>query len=137
MTGVRHLDRSGLHIRVVAAGRVLMGPGRADLLEQIGALGSIAAAGRALGMSYKRAWDLVEATQHAFGTKLVEGSRGGEGGGGARLTADGARVLALYRAVEASASETSRDALRALEGIPAGHGTPSGKTRGSRVALPD
>ena len=92
-----------------------MGPGRADLLELVGTLGSIAAAGRAMGMSYKRAWDLMEAMQDAFGTRLVDAARGGEGGGGATLTADGAQVLALYRAIEASAASASADAIRSLE----------------------
>ena len=107
-----------------------MGPGRADLLEHIRTLGSIAAAGRALGMSYKRAWDLVEATQDAFGTRLVDGSRGGEGGGGARLTPDGERVLALYRAIEASGAAASREALHSLEEILERHGTSPKKAGG-------
>jgi molybdate transport system regulatory protein len=77
------------------------GPGKADLLEGIAAEGSIAAAGRRMGMSYRRAWSLVEEMNAAFARPLVDSSRGGAQGGGARLTADGAAVLAHYRALEA------------------------------------
>ena len=66
-----------------------MGPGRADLLELIQATGSIAAAGREMGMSYKRAWALVEAMNRQFRAPVVEAAKGGAGGGGARLTETG------------------------------------------------
>ena len=78
----------------------MLGPGKADLLERIAATGSIAAAGRSMGMSYKRAWMLVEEMNSAFRLPLVESSRGGTRGGGARLTASGAAVLANYRKLE-------------------------------------
>ena len=65
-----------------------LGPGKVALLEQIEAQGSISAAGRAMGMSYKRAWDLVAALNAAFRTPLVQAQMGGRHGGGAALTSD-------------------------------------------------
>lgn len=82
-----------------------MGPGKADLLGHIRATGSISAAGRAMGMSYKRAWMLVEAMNAAFRDPLIDSTRGGPQGGGARLTEAGAQVLAHYRALEAVVSD--------------------------------
>ena len=79
-----------------------MGPGRADLLEGIAETGSIAAAGKRMGMSYKRAWSLVQALNEGWGTPLVETSRGGAGQGGATLTSDGEFVLLRYRAMQAA-----------------------------------
>ncbi|WP_375452562.1 winged helix-turn-helix domain-containing protein [uncultured Devosia sp.] len=87
------------HLRVTLSETAYLGPGRADLLEQIGKTGSIAAAGKAMGMSYKRAWGLVQALNTGFGLVLVEASRGGSGQG-AQLTAAGAQVLAHYRAMQ-------------------------------------
>ncbi|WP_244530510.1 winged helix-turn-helix domain-containing protein [Salaquimonas pukyongi] len=80
--------------------KAMLGPGKADLLELIGETGSIAAAGRAMGMSYKRAWMLVETMNAIFATPLVTSSRGGSAGGGAALTEAGREVLSLFRALE-------------------------------------
>lgn len=77
-----------------------LGPGKAELLEQIDALGSIAAAGRAMGMSYKRAWSLVEEMNAAFVEPVVTSARGGAGHGGAALTATGRAVLVQFRKLE-------------------------------------
>ncbi len=92
-----------------------MGPGRADLLMHIAATGSIAAAGRQMGMSYKRAWILVEAMNKGFSPPLVEAAKGGAGGGGARLTVAGARVLAAYRGLERAAFLQGAEYLQALD----------------------
>ncbi|MDX1375660.1 MAG: LysR family transcriptional regulator, partial [Burkholderiales bacterium] len=73
-------------IRVLVGAVVAVGPGRANLLEAIGRTGSISAAARELGMSYRRAWLLVDAVNRAFRRPLVERAAGGRGGGGARLT---------------------------------------------------
>ncbi|WP_418595068.1 winged helix-turn-helix domain-containing protein [Ponticoccus sp. (in: a-proteobacteria)] len=78
----------------------MLGPGKADLLERIRDTGSIAAAGRTMSMSYKRAWMLVEEMNTAFREPLVDSTRGGAKGGGARLTDAGAEVLANYRKLE-------------------------------------
>ena len=81
------------HLRVTFTDKFYLGPGRADLLEGIAATGSIGAAGTRMGMSYKRAWSLVQVLNEGWGQPLVEASRGGAGQGGASLTADGAFVL--------------------------------------------
>ncbi|RYE87618.1 MAG: LysR family transcriptional regulator [Hyphomicrobiales bacterium] len=88
------------HLRVTFTDDFYIGPGRADLLELIAETGSIAAGGKAMGMSYKRAWSLVQALNEGFGAPLVEASRGGSAQGGAELTASGKAVLAHYRAMQ-------------------------------------
>ncbi len=88
------------HLRVTFSDAFYVGPGRADLLEGIAATGSIAAAGKAMGMSYKRAWSLVQALNEGFGRPLVTTSRGGSEQGGASLTEDGIFVLERYRAMQ-------------------------------------
>ena len=88
------------HLRVTLSETAYIGPGRADLLELIAAHGSIAAAGKAMGMSYKRAWGLVQTLNTGFGAPLVESSRGGAAQGGAHLTEAGRLVLARYRAMQ-------------------------------------
>jgi molybdate transport system regulatory protein len=77
-----------------------LGPGKIALLEAIGETGSISAAGRAHAMSYRKAWLLVEEMNRMFAAPLVAARPGGVKGGGAELTASGARVVALYRAAE-------------------------------------
>lgn len=94
-------------LRVQVKHSVAIGPGKADVLQGIAETGSIAEAGRRLGMSYQRAWSLVAAMNRDFVAPLVAKRRGGAAGGGAELTPTGARVLAVYRAIE-------RDALRAV-----------------------
>ncbi len=88
------------HLRVTFSDAFYMGPGRADLMQGIAETGSISAAGKRMGMSYKRAWSLVQALNEGWGTALVEASRGGAAQGGASLTADGQFVLAHYRAMQ-------------------------------------
>ncbi len=96
-----------LHIRIVAGEKIALGWGRADLLGLIAQTGSIAAAGRRMGMSYKRAWALVETMNEGFTSPLVVAAKGGAGGGGAQLTGLGVEVLAAYREIEALAAEAS------------------------------
>jgi len=114
MKRLRHPDRWGLHLRVVLGAEVAMGPGKADLLDGIAATGSIAAAGRRLGMSYKRAWLLVEAMNALFTEPLVDAAKGGAGGGGAALTPLGARMLAAYRRLEAAAADSGQTELEEM-----------------------
>jgi molybdate transport system regulatory protein len=116
MKRIRHPDRLGLHLRVVLGEQTAMGPGKAELLEGIAATGSIAAAGRRMGMSYKRAWGLVEAMNAMFAAPLVDAAKGGAGGGGAALTPLGAEMLAAYRRLEAAAAAGGAEALAALRG---------------------
>src|SRR5690606_37441883 len=94
-----------------------MGPGRADLLEGIEKTGSIGAAGKAMGMSYKRAWSHVQALNVGFGAPLVTTSRGGSGQGGASLTDAGRAVLAHYRAMQDKAGTAIADDLAALRAL--------------------
>lgn len=91
-----------------------LGPGKADLLQGIGELGSISAAGRRMGMSYRRAWALVEEMNAGFAAPLVASSRGGAAGGGARLTPEGAAVLARYRALEAEVASAGAEHIAAI-----------------------
>jgi len=88
--------------RLVAKGRRAMGPGKADLLDQIKATGSISAAAKAMEMSYSRAWQLVDTMNKAFKEPLVEAETGGKRGGGARVTEAGTAVLEKYRAMQAA-----------------------------------
>ncbi len=115
---VRHPDRLGLHLRVVlrdSAGRpVAFGPGKADLLAAIAETGSIAAAGRRLGMSYKRAWTLVETLNAMFRAPLVGSAKGGAGGGGASLTPLGAEILAAYRTLVQDSARASAAPLATI-----------------------
>ncbi len=90
-----------LRLRLHFGDLLMFGPGKADLLQAIGETGSISAAGRRLGMSYKRAWSLVDEMNAAFRDPLVVSARGGAGGGGAQLTGTGAEVLRHFRALEA------------------------------------
>lgn len=92
-----------------------VGPGKVALLEQIEATGSISAAGRALGMSYRRAWLLVEQLNAMFAEPVVTAHPGGAGGGGAALTPFGAQLLRSYRGIETEAQTGAQERLQALE----------------------
>jgi molybdate transport system regulatory protein len=95
---MRHA-RGETKLRVMFGSEIAMGPGKADLLEAIRDTGSISASAKRLGMSYRRAWLLVDTMNRCFREPLVASSTGGPGGGGARLTPFGARVLARFRAM--------------------------------------
>jgi len=103
-----------LTIRIDLASGARIGPGKIALLEAIARDGSISAAARSLGMSYRRAWDLVEALKRDLGRSVVEAAVGGSGGGGARLTRFGAAVVAQYRAIEAESAAVARRHIAAL-----------------------
>jgi molybdate transport system regulatory protein len=94
----------GLTLRVLGRRAAAMGPGKAELIEHIDATGSISAAARAMGMSYRRAWQLVEALNKDFREPLVTTAIGGDRGGGARVTPYGRRTVALFRAMETKSS---------------------------------
>lgn len=89
--------------RVQIKHAVAIGPGKADVLQCIDETGSLAEAGRRLGMSYQRVWSLVQAMNRDFVEPLVLTQRGGSAGGGAQLSATGRKVLELYRRIEADA----------------------------------
>jgi molybdate transport system regulatory protein len=98
-------------------GDAMLGPGRADLLQGIADTGSISAAGRAMGMSYRRAWTLVETLNAAFATPLVDSIRGGPGGGGARLTEAGAQVLHHFRQIETATVTAGAEDIAAIRAL--------------------
>lgn len=104
----------GARLRVVLDRDVAIGPGKADLLEGVRTTGSIAAAGRRMGMSYKRAWYLVDSMNNCFRGPVVEAVKGGATGGGARLTRLGEEVLERYRRMEALTATAIAGELRGL-----------------------
>lgn len=92
-------SRLKVRLRLHFGDAVALGPGKAELLEAIAATGSIVAAAKQMNMSYRRAWLLVETINGCFCSPLVETSKGGKGGGGARLSELGDRVLRQYHAM--------------------------------------
>jgi molybdate transport system regulatory protein len=102
-----------LRIYLEPEGRI--GPGKIELLEKIATLGSIAAAGRAMGMSYRRAWELVEETNRIFGKPVATRQIGGRHGGGASLTPLGAMLVVRFRAIEAAAAAAAEEHVAALQ----------------------
>jgi molybdate transport system regulatory protein len=113
--------RGGIALRLridVPRGRV--GPGKIELLEQIVQLGSISAAARAMRMSYRRAWELVDDVGRSFGRPVVATQMGGTGGGGATLTPLGRDLVAEYRAIERKAYRAARSHLARLRAAQAG-----------------
>ena len=94
-----------------------MGPGRAELIEGIARLGSISAAARDMGMSYRRAWLLVEAINRGFREPVVVSAIGGRRGGGAEVTPFGLNMVARFRRMEAAASSAIGRELRDFEAL--------------------
>jgi molybdate transport system regulatory protein len=109
--GARH--RISLRLDLASGARV--GPGKIRLLEEIASSGSISAAGRALKMSYRRAWELVEDLNRHLGLPVVATAAGGSGGGGAKLTPAGLALVAHYRAIEAASHAVASPHITALE----------------------
>lgn len=95
---------AGLTLRILSRRAAAIGPGKAELVERIAQTGSISAAARAMGMSYRRAWQLVAALNRDFRRPVVETATGGARGGGARVTPFGRAVAAGYRSMEEKAS---------------------------------
>ena len=106
-------DRVSVRLDLANGGRI--GPGKIAVLEQIALTGSISGAGRALKMSYRRTWALVEELNQCFALPVVETAAGGAGGGGASLTATGRAIIACYRAIEAESTAVARQHLAGLE----------------------
>ena len=91
-------------IRILLGAAFAIGPGKADLLQAIAQTGSISAAARSMDMSYRRAWLLVDTMNQCFREPVVDTATGGKGGGGARITPFGKKVLRRYRLIEAQAA---------------------------------
>jgi molybdate transport system regulatory protein len=104
----------GAKLQVEVVPGVRIGPGKADLLQGIKQTGSISAAGRLIGMSYKRAWYLVDAMNGHFDRPLVEAIKGGRSGGGAKLTPLGEDVLDAFREMQAATDKAIAPILRRL-----------------------
>lgn len=101
-------------IRILFGASVSLGPGKVALLDAIGRTGSISAAAREMGMSYRRAWLLVDAMNRSFRGAVVETAAGGQGGGGARVTGLGKDLLVRYREIEEKAVASIADDMSAL-----------------------
>ena len=108
----RSIPSLSLRIDLDPEGRI--GPGKIELLESIREFGSISAAGRAMDMSYKRAWDLVDEINRVCRQPAVERQTGGKNGGGAILTPFGTSLVARYRKIERDAANAVRKELAAL-----------------------
>jgi len=103
-----------LSVRIDLDTESRIGPGKIQLLENIREFGSISAAGRAMNMSYKRAWDLVDEINRICRRNAVERQTGGKNGGGAALTPFGTSLVARYRKIERDAASAVRKELAAL-----------------------
>jgi molybdate transport system regulatory protein len=115
LSGADRRHAAVLTIRVDFGAWGYLGPGKIALMELISRHGSISAAGKEMGMSYRRAWLLVDELNHIFRAPLVETQMGGSGGGGARLTHLGRDVVGRYRAIEGAAATAAAADMRALK----------------------
>jgi len=104
-------------VRVTRGGEIALGPGKIALLEAIARDGSITAAAKELGMSYRRAWLLVATMNRSFRTPLVEAGAGGSHGGGAALSPLGQEVVERYRRIEATAAQAAAADIRGIEAL--------------------
>lgn len=107
-------DKTSLHLRIDFGGGRSIGPGKIRLLELINETGSISAAGRALEMSYRQAWLLVDELNRMFDDPVVTAQTGGGGGGGAAVTEVGNDIVRLYREMERRTYGASTAEIRAL-----------------------
>ncbi|MGH7047053.1 MAG: winged helix-turn-helix domain-containing protein [Stellaceae bacterium] len=112
-----------------------IGPGKIKLLELIDRLGSIAAAGRQMGMSYRRAWLLVDSVNRCFKQPVVASQAGGQNGGGASLTTLGHTVVQHYRAVETAACMAGAADIAALSAALADPAPEPAAAKTRRLAL--
>jgi len=104
-------------LRILMGEAIAVGPGKADLLAAIAAEGSISAAARTMGMSYRRAWLLVDELNRVFVGPVVASETGGRHGGGAVLTALGQEILQRYRAMERRAAASVADDIHAFSAL--------------------
>lgn len=114
MSALRLKPRVQFRLRISKSHDIAVGPGKIDLLEAIGNTGSITAAARSLGMSYRRAWLLVDTMNRCFKSPVVEAEAGGRRGGGTRVTALGVEVIRRYRRIETRAARSGAADIAAL-----------------------
>ena len=101
-------------IRILFGAATALGPGKADLLEAIADTGSISAAARRMGMSYRRAWNLVDSMNREFTLPLVQAAAGGKRGGGTEITETGEQILKRYREIEVKATGSVKREIAAF-----------------------
>ena len=104
-------DPRKLRLRILFGPEIAVGPGKVALLDALAETGSISAAARTLGMSYRRAWLLIDAMNRCFREPVIETASGGKGGGGAQVTEIGQEVLRRYRSMEETAVASVRDQI--------------------------
>lgn len=107
-------------LRIYQGEAVAIGPGKVDLLQAVADTGSISAAARRLGMSYRRAWLLIDEMNRLLKSPVVETAQGGVRGGGAVLSATGEEIIRRYKAIEEASHTASGKDLRALMRLIAG-----------------
>jgi molybdate transport system regulatory protein len=117
----RNKSQWGLKVRVWVErdGRKVLGPGRVELLGHIDRLRSISAAAKEMGMSYRRAWELVHDMNEAAGVPFVDASPGGASGGGASVTAHGHEAIRLYQSLVARFNATANEVALPTEPLSA------------------
>lgn len=103
-----------LQLRVLLGENIAIGPGKAELLEEIQRTGSISQAAKSMQMSYRRAWQLVETMNHSFQYTVVETQKGGIQGGGAKVTDFGAQILNQFRQMEHTARQAIEHDLQEI-----------------------
>lgn len=106
--------KSSIKIRIYQNDKVALGPGKAELLDSIMQNGSISAAARAMDMSYKRAWDLVNTMNESFAKPIVVTAKGGSHGGGAEVTEFGQQMLKQYYQAQEKAEQAIKDEMLRL-----------------------
>jgi len=117
MSAKKRLPAAIIRPRIAFGPVFAVGPGKIDLLRAVAANGSISGASRALGMTYKRAWLLIDTMNKGFGRPVVERSIGGRGGGGARLSLLGEALLRHYSAIEHACQEAAASSLASLDAL--------------------
>ena len=111
-----------LHLRVSLSPKFAFGPGKANLLESVAETGSISAAAKAMRMSYRRAWLLLDEMNRHFREPVVAKTKGGKGGGGgARLTPAGETVVSLYRSIESRSQRAAAASIAKLRALTSDH----------------
>jgi len=116
-TRVRGKAEMRFRLRVTVGGEVAVGPGKIALLEAVASTGSITAAAKALDMSYRRAWLLLDTLNRSLRRPAVASIKGGAHGGGCELTEVGRELVALYRRIEQQATVACRADIRRLMGL--------------------
>jgi molybdate transport system regulatory protein len=118
------MEKTGLTLRVDLTSGRAVGPGKIRLLEQIHKSGSIIQAGRDLGLSYRRAWLLIDDLNNSFHHPVIEAETGGIAGGGTRLTPFGRKLVQLYHAIQAEALAATWKHRRNLQAVLKGSNKP-------------